>query len=1583
MKHNRDAPDGFKNLRQEAERLLRAETISVDRMSETDIAALLHELRVHQIELEMQNEELRRAQVELEESRSKYSDLFDFAPIGYLVFDPNGVTVEANLAAATMLKVERRDLTGAPFIVHVRQSSRDTWRSHYQAVFKTGEPQECELELQRTDEALLVVRLRSRPVTDADGKVVQCRTAMTNITALARAERRLKESERRFRTLTENALDIIARIDRQMHVVYVNKAVESILDIPPEEFVGHTFEELGVPDEISEKWTAAIENVFRTGQSGRTEFDCPTPQGLRYYSAVVVPEFEEDRTVNTVIVTVRDMTDRVRTEERYSTIVRNSQEGFAIIDRQGRYLEANEAFCRLLDHGREELLTMSVADVLEPEQQQEVMQHMDKAAREGYDHCHVWHRRKDGSRTDCDVSIQKLNGDRFFVFARDVTEQSRAQQQIAFQARILKDISDAVIAFDNEWRVTYWSNAAEQLYGIPAAEALGKKRSDLYKWRWLEPHDEKTLLDALEQTGSWQGHKLHITKSGAELRVRVIIGALNDDAGRRIGLLAVIHDETQEKKAEEERMETLRRLELVAQATNDGIWDWDLATDTLWHNEAYLTAFGYDAEEADVSTRWWREHIHPQDRDEVLATLDEALRSGQDRWSARYRFQRKNGSYAWVVARGYVLRDEQARAVRVVGSMLDLTERLELLDQLEDERRKLETVLETALGGIVVVDEQARITYANPTAQEILGRPVPLGEEFHALSRLEICYTDGRPYDPRDLPLTRSALDGEKHTEVELVIQRPNGENRHILANTNPLQDREGNLDGAVGIFQDITDLKRAEQGLREAHDKLEERVRRRTIELDGIVATLHEEVAEKMEAQNQLMQQNEVLQKIVDNIPVMLCFYDSRGHVILINEAMSRILGYSLPDFEERQMAELLYPDPQECRAAWEHLTAAGPGWRDFIPQSKDGDKVVSSWASVRLSENSYVGIGIDIRQRHEFEDRLRESEERYRTLVELSPDAIGVVRDGIIRFVNSTAIKLLGASTADQILGRPVLEFLHPDQRKRTQRQFAALRRRHKPLPATEEKLLRLDGAQIDVEVTAILITFEGELAHQVVVRDITRRKQVENRLRENARQLQQQAELLDLAHDSIVVHDMEGRIAFWNRGAEQTYGWTPDEALGKISHELLQTQFPLNLIEITAKLLSQGRWNGELRHTTRSGDAIIVSSRWALQRDEDGRPTGILVIDRDITQQKQAEIATLQARQFAESVINTVQESLLVLDQDLKVISANQTFYRVFRIVPEDTVGRFVYDIGNRQWDIPELRRLLEDILPQNTCFEGFEVEHDFASIGHRTMLLNARRIQPQAEEAERILLAIEDITVRKEQEHKIQEHQRQLASLTEELLLTEERERHRIAVVLHDSIGQSLAFSKRELGVVQKSTPENVREAIEYVKKQIDDAIRQTRNLTFELSPSTLHTFGLEAAVEELAEQFAQREGFQYHFEATEDNKPLTEQIKTLLYRAARELLMNAARHAEAPDVFIRIDRVDKKIRMVIEDNGKGFDVSRLDEVVGRHEGFGLFSIRERLTYIGGTFHIESVPGKGTKVTLTAPLYLTNQEGSAEP
>ena len=143
------------------------------------------------------------------------------------------------------------------------------------------------------------------------------------------------------------------------------------------------------------------------------------------------------------------------------------------------------------------------------------------------------------------------------------------------------------------------------------------------------------------------------------------------------------------------------------------------------------------------------------------------------------------------------------------------------------------------------------------------------------------------------------------------------------------------------------------------------------------------------------------------------------------------------------------------------------------------------------------------------------------------------------------------------------------------------------------------------------------------------------------------------------------------------------------------------------------------------------------------------GVAVYFRDVTERRQHERLIESARAYAESIVTTVREPLLVLDKDLHVVSANRSFYATFQVEPAETEGRFVYDLGDGQWDIPELRTLLEEIVPANSWFDDFEVEHDFEHIGRKTMLLNARRFPPEGP-FELILLAIEDITERRQAE-----------------------------------------------------------------------------------------------------------------------------------------------------------------------------------------------------------------------------------------
>jgi two-component system CheB/CheR fusion protein len=143
------------------------------------------------------------------------------------------------------------------------------------------------------------------------------------------------------------------------------------------------------------------------------------------------------------------------------------------------------------------------------------------------------------------------------------------------------------------------------------------------------------------------------------------------------------------------------------------------------------------------------------------------------------------------------------------------------------------------------------------------------------------------------------------------------------------------------------------------------------------------------------------------------------------------------------------------------------------------------------------------------------------------------------------------------------------------------------------------------------------------------------------------------------------------------------------------------------------------------------------------------GVVITFNDITRQKTSELISKEAKDYAQSLLQTLRESILVLDDKFRVITANKSFYNTFKVKPAETEKKLIYELGNKQWDIPQLRTFLETILPKNTEFDDFEVVHDFPKIGRKKMLLNARRIFRDTEGTETILLAIEDVTSHKDE------------------------------------------------------------------------------------------------------------------------------------------------------------------------------------------------------------------------------------------
>jgi PAS domain S-box-containing protein len=242
---------------------------------------------------------------------------------------------------------------------------------------------------------------------------------------------------------------------------------------------------------------------------------------------------------------------------------------------------------------------------------------------------------------------------------------------------------------------------------------------------------------------------------------------------------------------------------------------------------------------------------------------------------------------------------------------------------------------------------------------------------------------------------------------------------------------------------------------------------------------------------------------------------------------------------------------------------------------------------------------------------------------------------------------------------------------------------------------------------------------------------------------------------------------------------------------------------------------------------------------------------------------------------------------------------------------------------------------------------------------------------------LIVMIEDITKRREVEAKIRNYQKQLQRLATELSLTEERERRSLATCLHDHIGQALALAKiKVVDMLDMQTGGGLASHLRETKSLIEQSIRSTKSVVFELSPPTLYDLGFEATVEWLAEQMKQDHGLLVKVISDEHPKPIDLEIGVVLFRAVRELLLNVVKHAKATTASVTISRVGKKLHIVVEDNGKGFLPD--SDKNNKNNGYGIFSIRERVEYLEGKLRIESQKNQGTRVMLEIPMKLAKNQ-----
>jgi PAS domain S-box-containing protein len=479
-----------------------------------------------------------------------------------------------------------------------------------------------------------------------------------------------------------------------------------------------------------------------------------------------------------------------------------------------------------------------------------------------------------------------------------------------------------------------------------------------------------------------------------------------------------------------------------------------------------------------------------------------------------------------------------------------------------------------------------------------------------------------------------------------------------------------------------------------------------------------------------------------------------------------------------------------------------------------------------------------------------------------------------------------------------------------------------------------------------------------------------------RRSVDKLREQARLLDLTHDSVFVRDLQDVITYWNRGAEELYGWTSDEVLGQVTHTVLQTVLPLPFEEITATLLETGRWEGELVHTRRDGARVVVASRWSLQRDAEGRPIGTLETNNDITERKRAEEVLRRSEAYlaeAQRLSQTGSWARSLRHPEQGYASAEM--YRIFGLDPSATMD-FTEELFHDRVHPEDLQGLQEVWQAAVQGKSDFETEcRVLRSDGAiRNVYLVGHPVVDGGGEVDELVGTLMDVTERKRADQALRRARERALKVRFEAVLDE---RIRLAREIHDTLLQG--FTGVALKLVAASSrftasPEaaaSLQDVVSLAQKTLVDA----RQAVWDLRSPSLVGGELVTELRVLAEGAVRGAGLRLEFQVRGTPRPVGPEVQAVAGRVVQEALTNVVKHAAAGTVHVRLSFRDRGLQLSVKDDGRGFAADPNFQGYGGH--WGLLGMRERAAGVRGKLRVRSAPGQGTELVLLVPYAIRGE------
>lgn len=733
-------------------------------------------------------------------------------------------------------------------------------------------------------------------------------------------------------------------------------------------------------------------------------------------------------------------------------------------------------------------------------------------------------------------------------------------------------------------------------------------------------------------------------------------------------------------------------------------------------------------------------------------------------------------------------------------------------------------------------------------------------------------------------------------------------------------------------------------------------------------------------------------LRQLIESAPNGMVMVDQSGKIVLVNAQIEKSFGYSREELLGQPIEILVPKRYHQHHSSYRADFSANPTTRpmgvgrDLFGRRKDGNEFPVEIGLSPLDTyqgQMILGTIVDITERKRAEESLRRSQERLAGIIDSAMDAIISVDESQRIVLFNTAAEKMFLYPSDEALGQSLERFI-PERFRAAHnehvRNFGSTQVTKRTMGALGSLYgLRANGHEFPIEASISQVdSVEGKIL-TVILRDITQRRKAEQALKE-------QGQVLDLA--PVFISDpVDDRLLFWNTGSEKLYGWTEQEALGKRAFDLLHTQFPQPLEQIQAELFSRGHWEGELIHTRRDGEQIIIASHWVLHRDGEGKPKAILKVNNDITNLRRAEVKLMRLA----TAVEQSGDSIVITDTEGNIQYVNPAFEQTTGYSSDEVMGmnpRFLK--GGKA-----SREYYQDLW--QTIRSGSQWTGHFTNRKKDgTLFEEEATISPVRDSAGKVFSYVavkRDVTERMRAEQQIrqlnEELEQRVADRTAELqAANKELEAfsysvsHDLRAPLRHINGFSQALLEDYVDVLDetgKSYLQEVRGASQEMAQLIDDVLQLARITRSEMCEEPVDLSELaHSIIKELKKR--------------EPGRNVTIDIKDgLTSRGDRRLLKimlsnligNAWKFtARRDDAAISFGRLQKDGDLVycVRDNGAGFDMTYVDKLFGAFQrlhtanefegtGIGLATVQRIVRRHRGNVWAEGVVDRGATFYFT--------------